>query len=68
MPLSRLLEFDKVNNQRRYTTSFSTEKQKDWRPNTFIKTSETIKMSIFEIGLLEIETESIAEYDLVAQI
>jgi hypothetical protein len=69
LPLSRLLEYDKANAQQKYTVSFSTtEKQRDWRPNTYIKTSEHIKTSIFEIGTIEIEAESISDYDLVAQI
>jgi hypothetical protein len=66
LPLTRLLEYDRANAHRRYATSFSTDKKREWRPNT-VKTTERLKLSIYEIGLLEVEVECIAEYDLVAQ-
>ena len=44
---------------------FSSEKSKDWRPNTYIRSGESIKVSIFDLGKLEVNVEYIAEYDLV---
>lgn len=65
LPLTRLLEHDRAKANRLYATSFTTEKTREWRPHT-VKTTEKLKVSIFEIGLLEVEVECIAEYDLVA--
>ena len=65
LPLTRLLDYDREKANKRYATSFSTDKQREWRPNT-VKNTEKLKFSIFEIGLLEVEVECIAEYDLVA--
>jgi hypothetical protein len=67
--LSHLLDRDKTNTKPRYFTSFTVDRHmhRDWPAKSTLH-REHIKTQIYEIGTIEVEVESISEYDLVANI